>query len=818
MKNRKIIYYLIVLFPILDLITSIITRNYHCGITPGTIIKGLFMLYLLFYILKSKSKYKKVSIIFIIIFMLYTIGYFVLKPDLLTHGYVFTEVKYLFKLFYFPIIFLGLLCFYDDYEFNKKEIIELFKTTLIVDVSLLIIPLIFNSAYTTYPDVFKGYIGWFYSGNEVSSILISLLPFMYYFLSKNEYSIFWTLPAIFVTFMIGTKVSLLGLIAVVIITFFYSEIYAKKNIKQIVNPCLIILLIVLVMTNFSFTKYNYNYQINHKDVTMTKTTLKVDVKNTKEVKSIINQINKFYSENKFNKVFKVLLNGRDIYLANTISIYNNDKSNADIWFGIGFSNTKQVQNYNIAKLIEIDYLDAYFHFGIIGLLIMFMPFLLSLYFIIKSHKKITIESTYFILIILLMIGISSFSGHTLMSPAVSLYIILYILLVMNEFKCIKTVKLKEKVSILSLHMGYGGIERSITNQANMISSYYDTDIICLYKLYDKVPYTLDDKVNLCYLSNLKPNKSEFLECFHRKEVLKVIKEGFKATYILFMKKYLIKNYILYSDSKYIISTRLEFTELLNKYGNQESIKIAEEHVYHKNNINYIYRLRNALENIDYLIPASKYLTDDYQKYFANEKVKVVYIPQTIDSYQKDVNKYNYKNIITVGRFDSVKGYDDLIDIMKIVVSKDKAVKLTMVGDGPETNNLKKLIKNAKLEKNIILTGFLDSKSLEKEYKKASLFVMTSKEESFGLVLIEAMSYGLPCIAFDDALGAKEIIDKTTGIIVHNRNKDEYAADIIDILSEHEKLAKMGKEAHNKAKEYTTDKVKADWKRFLKKGD
>lgn len=51
--------------------------------------------------------------------------------------------------------------------------------------------------------------------------------------------------------------------------------------------------------------------------------------------------------------------------------------------------------------------------------------------------------------------------------------------------------------------------------------------------------------------------------------------------------------------------------------------------------------------------------------------------------------------------------------------------------------------------------------------------MTSKEESFGLVLIEAMSFGVPCIAYSSAEGAKEIIKPATGYLIENRNRKEY---------------------------------------------
>ena len=71
-------------------------------------------------------------------------------------------------------------------------------------------------------------------------------------------------------------------------------------------------------------------------------------------------------------------------LANTISIYNDLDNDSNIWFGIGFSNTERVNNTNVARLVEIDICDLYFHFGIIGLLISLFPFIIVGYLFIVN--------------------------------------------------------------------------------------------------------------------------------------------------------------------------------------------------------------------------------------------------------------------------------------------------------------------------------------------------------------------------------------------------------------------------------------------------
>lgn len=813
MKHKKILYYLFIFFPILDLITALLTKNFTLTLTPGIVIKGFFMLLITIYIIFSKSKYKRISLIYLSFFLLYGFAYFLVKPELISIKYFINEISYIFKILYFPIIFFGLLCFYDDNHFDKNEIVKILKINLTTMCILLLTPILLNSAHKTYSNELLGYIGWFYAGNEIANIMVILLPLIYYFISKEKkYQFLIVFPIIYSVLLIGTKVSLIGTIIVVILNLFYSIFKEKKINTYNVLVNIFILLITMIVSINSFGVYNYKYNLMNVPSVEKDKQIIIDDQNKQEVYGILDQIDDFYSMNSFNNIFKSLLSNRDLYLANTLSIYNDDQTNRDIFFGIGFSNTNTINNINITKLIEIDVLDIYFHYGIFGLLISFSPFILGLYLIIDKSKKPTLRSCYYFSIFLLIFSISSLSGHVYTAPAVAIYLVFYLLLTLNEFNILSDKKeLKNKISILSLHLGYGGIERSVVNQANMLCEKYDVEIICLYKVLEKIPYKIDKRVKIIYLSNLKPNKEEFLKYYSQKNIIKIIKEGFKSITILYKKYTLVKKYIYKSDSKIIISTRLEFTKLLNNYGNKEIIKIAEEHVYHHNNKKYFKKLKSSLTNINYLLPTSNYLTEDYTKIFKKEKVTVKYIPNIVSEFPTKLNKCNNKNIISVGRFSPEKGYKDLIEIYKQVKKQNSNIKLTLVGDGPEMDDLKELIKKEKL--NIKLTGFLNQEELKKEYSIASLFVMTSYEESFGLVLIEAMSYGIPCFAFDSALGAKEIINNKNGVLIKNRNEKQMVKEIIKYFKNNPDKNTI-KRARTTSERYSFEQVKILWEEFI----
>ena len=92
--------------------------------------------------------------------------------------------------------------------------------------------------------------------------------------------------------------------------------------------------------------------------------------------------------------------------------------------------------------------------------------------------------------------------------------------------------------------------------------------------------------------------------------------------------------------------------------------------------------------------------------------------------------------------------------------------------------------------------------------------MTSQTESFGLVLIEAMSYGLPCIGFDCASGAREIISKKNGVLVQNRDKNKMAMQIIELLNNSSMLSDLSKGSLETSQKYLLENVKKLWIKLL----
>ena len=365
----------------------------------------------------------------------------------------------------------------------------------------------------------------------------------------------------------------------------------------------------------------------------------------------------------------------------------------------------------------------------------------------------------------------------------------------------------KKITILCLHLGVGGIEKYISSLSKMLEQNYKIEIISTYKTLDKPAFDFSDKVKIKYLINDRPYKEELKDSIKKLKLISIVKYLFKNAKLLMLKYSENIKIIKSINSDYIITTRDFHNKLVGKYAKDKIIKIATEHNYHNNNSRYIKKVVTSLKNIDYFVVVSEDLKEFYKNKIGD--TKCLYIPNVIDNiYDKPKYNTNY-NLVSVGRFSKEKAFEDLIEVIGIVKKDIPNIHLNLVGDGKLKNDITNKIESLDLKENIKLCGYLSQSEIKKVMLDSSLYVMTSLTESFGLVLIEANSYGIPCIAFDSASGAKQIIENKE-LLISNRDKEKMAKLIVKLLKDKDKLQAYGKEAYNNCQKYLLANVKKKW--------
>ncbi len=379
--------------------------------------------------------------------------------------------------------------------------------------------------------------------------------------------------------------------------------------------------------------------------------------------------------------------------------------------------------------------------------------------------------------------------------------------------------MKKKVSILSLHLGYGGIERCVATLANILVEKYDVEIAVTYKIVDKPAFYINPKVKIKYLTDVKPNKDKFYESLDKHKYISTIKEGIKSIRILNIRRKTMIDYIKSSDSNVIISTRDIFNDYLGTYGNKDTLKIGWEHNHYHDNMKYAENVIRCSSKLDYLVLVSKSLNAFYKGKLRHTKCKTIYIPNVVDYIPtaRECSKLKNPKLISVGRLSPEKGFLDLVKIFNIVSHDYPEWSLDIIGDGVEKKKITKYLKDNNLEEKVTLHGFRDKDYIYERLSESSIYLMTSHTESFGIVLLEAMSEGLPCIAFSSAEGANEIINSgSNGYLIKNRNFSAYIKKVEDLINNYETRKKIGSEGRKTARKYSKEVVSKEWFNLIEK--
>ncbi len=181
--------------------------------------------------------------------------------------------------------------------------------------------------------------------------------------------------------------------------------------------------------------------------------------------------------------------------------------------------------------------------------------------------------------------------------------------------------------------------------------------------------------------------------------------------------------------------------------------------------------------------------------------------------------YRSRRVVAVGRLCEQKGFDMLVDAWKTVAERHPDWHLDIYGEGDQRDALQCQIADGGLSQAVTLHPA--TSDVAAAYASAAFYVMSSRYEGFGLVLIEAMRCGLPCVSFDCPSGPLEIITHgRDGILVPYRGLlreeqvDNLTQALCRLMDHEEELPVMGRAAQAASQRYTAENVIPMWERLF----
>ncbi len=223
-------------------------------------------------------------------------------------------------------------------------------------------------------------------------------------------------------------------------------------------------------------------------------------------------------------------------------------------------------------------------------------------------------------------------------------------------------------------------------------------------------------------------------------------------------------------------------------------------------------LKFSVKYSDYVVTLTEGDKNNYARMLKRtERIEAIYNPVE----EVSISDLNVREnwLITVGHLIKGKGPEYLTEVASKVLTGNPEWKWYIVGEGEEREYLEAFIKEKGLEKQMILTGLVNNVG---EYlEKAKIFVLTSKSEGLPMCLLEAKSYGVPCVSFDIPTGPNEIIeDGVNGYLIHPFDCMEMAEKINELIGNEEKISLFAKNTKQNIHKFQMASVMEKWNRVL----
>ena len=294
----------------------------------------------------------------------------------------------------------------------------------------------------------------------------------------------------------------------------------------------------------------------------------------------------------------------------------------------------------------------------------------------------------------------------------------------------------------------------------------------------------------------------------------------------YRKAHLINEFIKENKVEYIIGDHWKSLELI-KSNKKKICLIHSKEINHNKDTNLNKRVLNVLNNVETVVANSKF-TKDLAISFGVQEDKIIVINPGVDPIQEldketidkveNLLKHKTPRLITVSRFDKRKNHEKVIMSLRNLKQIYSDIIYICVGYGDEEVNIKKLVEELDLKKQVIFFKDISNNLKNSLIAKSNVFVMPSiiykkSVEGFGIAYVEAAQYGIPSIGGKDGGASDAINHEKTGLICDGNNLDEVYSTINSML-ENKKYLEYGKAAKENSVKFKWDKIIEEYKKIL----
>jgi glycosyltransferase involved in cell wall biosynthesis len=310
--------------------------------------------------------------------------------------------------------------------------------------------------------------------------------------------------------------------------------------------------------------------------------------------------------------------------------------------------------------------------------------------------------------------------------------------------------------------GSGGTTRTVVNQANALCRDHDVEIASLYRHRSAARLAIDPRIRLVALTDLgldgrpRPDRS----------VARLVSVAFRVPNPWPHRRdhafrrwrpvvdARLMRYFRSEGEGVLVTTRPGLNLLAARIAPRRLIRVAQEHI---NLASHPPALRRAItrayRRLDAVVVLTQQDRAEYRRALGAVAPRLECIPNGIPAPRLPPAELTAKVVVAAGRFQPQKGFDLLLDAFQVVARRHRDWQLWIFGGGPERDALAAQIERLDLAGRAQLKDF--AYPLDQHLARASIFVLSSRFEGLSMMMLEAMSLGLPVVAFDCPTGPGE---------------------------------------------------------------
>jgi glycosyltransferase involved in cell wall biosynthesis len=359
--------------------------------------------------------------------------------------------------------------------------------------------------------------------------------------------------------------------------------------------------------------------------------------------------------------------------------------------------------------------------------------------------------------------------------------------------------------------GVGGTIRATFTTAGELAKRHDVEVVSVLRSAREPALPPPPGVRLRWLTDSEPRGVRRWAAGRPSRLM--IEEDIRFRRFSLLTDAALVRFLLSVHDGVLIGTRPNLNVAIARLASPAVVRVGQDHLNLRT-----YRpalqeqLRRAYQRLDVVSSLTKSNAKAFRR-LLRRRTRVVCVPNGIPLAGRPRAALDDKVVIAAGRLSNQKGFDRLLRVWKTVSAEHPDWELRIFGTGRMERWLKRRITRLGIGDSARLMGF--TPRLDEELAAASVYVMTSRLEGFPMVLLEAMSAGLPVVSFDCPTGPREIIrDGVNGHLVRNGDRKALAAALSGLMADAERRKAYGAAAVERAADYDIVHIAERWEALL----